>query len=252
MGSWRNFSRSGLRPITCCARWGLLTFGALVGLDASLLEAGTDAPLVNAGGTVALVAGLPGDLDSEKAYLEQIRSWLDLLTSTDKSQRVFVLCDTPDLVDLPAGSSAKILRGDRAGFLGLGEVAAEATNGLTVIVWGHGGRQGSIPVFHVRGPRLMPRDFKTVADRSAGPSHWVLLFRSSGAFARELAGEHRQILSSELDTSFTSDPIGMAVLFRLVAAKPGVALPRLADEFGAAVSAWYAERTLARTEEPTI
>src|SRR5262249_3097172 len=209
-------------------------------------------PLLNPGGTVILVAGLPGDLDSEKAYLEQVRSWLDLLTSTDRSQRVIVLCDTPDLVDLPSDSTAKLLKGDRAGFLGLDAVAGEATNGLTLIAWGHGGRQGNLPVFHVRGPRLMPRDFKTLAARCPSPSQWILLFRSSGAFARELAGEHRQVWASELDTSVNSDPIAMAMLLRRATAKPGASLPRLADDLGPAVSAWYAERSLALTEEPTI
>jgi hypothetical protein len=199
-----------------------------------------------------LVTGLPGDLDSEKAYTDELLAWLDLVTSGVPTQRIIVLCDNPALISLPANSSARVLKADRASFLELGQVAVEATNGLTVIVWGHGGGQGNIPVFHVRGPRLMPRDFKTVADKSPGPSRWVLLFRGSGAFARDLAGENREILSSELDNMFTSDPIGMPLLIDLVKAKSEASFGQLADEFGRAVSNWYAERSLARTEEPTV
>jgi hypothetical protein len=127
------------------------------------------------------------------------------------------------------------------------------TNPLVVIAWGHGGRQGKNPVFHVRGPRLTPADFQTLADQAAGrASYWVLLFRESGSFARQLAGDRRWILSSECGTAFTSDPIGMGVLLRLAREKSGGDFTALSEAFGRATDAWYTERNLARTEEPAF
>src|ERR1035438_6081961 len=69
--------------------------------------------------------------------------------------------------------------------------------------WCSGGRQGNKPVLHVRGPRITAADFKAVAGQAAaGESRWVLMFRGSGAFANELVGERRQIISSESETMF--------------------------------------------------
>ena len=50
----------------------------------------------------------------------------------------------------------------------------------------------------------------------AAESRWTLLFCGSGGFARKLAGPQRTIISSECETSFTSDPIGMPLLVKLV------------------------------------
>src|SRR5439155_25795221 len=115
-----------------------------------------------------------------------------------------------------------------------------------------GGKQGNASVFHVRGPRITPADLKAVADQARVESRWILLFRGSGAFASQLAGEHRQIISSECETMFSSDPIGMPVLLKLANANPQVTFVALAEDFGRAIVAWYHERNLARTEEPTL
>ena len=113
--------------------------------------------------------------------------------------------------------------------------------------------QGSTPVFHVRGPRITADDFKTLASQVTAPdSRWILMFPGSGAFATQLAGDKREVLASECDTMFTSDPVGMPVLLKLVREKPSVSFEGLCEEFGRATGAWYAERNLARTEEPTL
>ena len=109
-----------------------------------------------------------------------------------------------------------MLKGDRGNFVSLGHTLAGGTNGLVVIAWGHGGRQGSTPVLHVRGPRITAADFKGLARQAAaGESRWVLMFRGSGAFAAELAGEGRQIIASEGETMFSDDPIGMELLLKI-------------------------------------
>ena len=150
-------------------------------------------------------------------------------------------------------SAVSVLKGDRSGFLGLGQKLAGETNALVVIAWGHGGRQGKTPVLHVRGPRITAADFKAVASQAAArESRWVLMFRGSGAFASELAGEGRQIISSEGETMFSDDPVGMPLLLKMAKEKPELAFAGAGEELGRATEAWYTERNLARTEEPTL
>jgi hypothetical protein len=110
-----------------------------------------------------------------------------------------------------------------------------------------------MPVLHVRGPRITAADFKAVARlAAAGESRWVLMFRGSGAFANELAGEGRRIISSEGETMFADDPVGMPLLLKLAKEKPELPFQGLAEELGRATEAWYKDRNLARTEEPTL
>jgi len=209
-------------------------------------------PLFSPRATVVLLAGLPGDIESEQAYRDQLQTWLEIIASS-QAERVFVLCDNPELVTLPVKTPAKVLKGDLDNFVGLGRTLAGTTNPLVVIAWGHAGRQGTTPVFHVRGPRLMPTNFTALAALVASAdSRWLLLFRNSGAFARELAGRGRKILSTECDASFTSDPVGMSVLLKLVKTEPSISFSQLAEQFGRATAGWYSERNLARTEEPTL
>src|ERR1035437_1258329 len=237
---------------------------------------------------VVLVAGVPGDVESEENYRDQMQSWLELATGSSQAARIFVLCDDPQAVTPPGtpdGTSAPkegvgltnqltadqsgiansqlpiandtapvtILKGDRSTCLALGQKLAGGTNALVVIAWGHGGKQGNTPVLHVRGPRITAADFKAVA-RQAGAreSRWVLMFRGSGAFAEALEGEGRQIISSEGETMFGDDPIGMPLLLKVVKEKPELPLQAVAEELGRATEAWYKERNLARTEEPTL
>jgi transglutaminase-like putative cysteine protease len=146
-----------------------------------------------------------------------------------------------------------VLKGDRSSFLGLGQTLAGGTNLLVVIAFGHGGRQGNTPVLHVRGRRITAADFKALAGQAtAGESRWVLMFRGSGTFANELVGERRQIISSEGETMFSDDPVGMPLLLKLAREKPELPFPGLAEELGRATEAWYKDRGLARTEEPTL
>src|SRR6266446_3783671 len=218
--------------------------------------------------TVVLLAGLPGDLESDNTYRDQLQTWLEIVQVSGAADRIFVLSDNAESVILPEKNNAStnyhspltihdslstLLHADRTNFLALGQTLAGATNPLVVIAWGHGGRQGATPVLHVRGPRLTPADFKAVGGQAMeSQSRWVLLFRGSGAFAKQLAAEHRQILSSERDTMFTSDPVGMSLLLKLARADPATSFEKLTEAFGQATAAWYTERKLARTEEPTL
>jgi len=203
--------------------------------------------------TIILLAGIPGDSDSEIAYRDQLQAWLGL-AATSHASHIIVLTDNPDTASLSSKPQLEVLKGDRSHFLSLGKSLAGATNPIVIIAWGHGGRQGATAVLHVRGPRLTPDDFVQVADRipPATLSHWVLWFRGSGAFANQLAEGRRQVLASEGPTMFSSDPIGMQLLLKIAGAAPEASLEQVAESLGRATGVWYAERKLARTEDPTL
>ena len=240
---------------TCAAAIGSILLGvALAGAEVAQRQG-----LFPPQSTVVLLVGVPGDVESEGNYRDQLQGWIDLAAGSGRVAKVFVLCDDPQAVTLPGNAGASnqsvvsVLKGDRSSFLSLGGKLAGETNALVVIAWGHGGRQGNKPVLHVRGPRITGADFKEVARQAAaGDSRWVLMFRGSGAFANELAGEGRQILSSEGETMFNDDPIGMPLLLKIGKEKAELPFPGLAEELGRATEAWYKERNLARTEEPTL
>ncbi len=211
------------------------------------------APLFPPGCTVVLLNGLPGDSESENTYREELQQWADLIARDAPPGRLFVLCDNPASVQLPSKLPVKALKGTRENLLQVGQDLAPATNAVVVIAWGHGGQQGRTPVLHVRGARITAADMAGMAGQlHAAESHWILLFRGSGGFGRQLAAPGRQIVTSEFETSFTSDPIGMAVLLRLVRARPTISFDEVAHQFGRATASWYGERNLARTEEPTL
>jgi len=44
---------------------------------------------------VVLLTGVPGDVESEESYREQLQGWLELATGSGQAARVFVLCDEP-------------------------------------------------------------------------------------------------------------------------------------------------------------
>jgi hypothetical protein len=233
-------------------------------------------PLIPENSTVVLLRGLPGDLESETTFRDHLQTWMEILQTTDRVREIFLLADNPESVslatnlsprlptDTPAGQkisegaaskpqlATRLLKADRSNFLSLAQSLAGKTNPVVVIAFGHGGKQGSIPVLHVRGPRLIPDDFDKLASQLASAdSHWILLFRGSGAFARQLAHEGRRILSSECDTIFASDPVEMSLLLKILRADPIISFQALGEQVGAATANWYDERHLARTEEPT-
>jgi hypothetical protein len=235
----------GRRLIACCSPLRVL-FGLVC--VSSFAQ-----PLFPPQCNVVLLSGLPGDVESENAYREQMGAWLELVHGAGPALEVFVLCDNPDGVKAQEGLKVNLLKADRSSFLGLSQTLDGKTNPLVVVAWGHGGRQGSTPVFHVRGPRLTASDFSGLAGKvSAGDSRWVLFFRGSGTFARGLTGEHRRILSSEAETMFNSDPVGMALLLNQSREAAAVSFEVLAERVGRSIADWYEERRLARTEEPTL
>ncbi len=232
----------------------LRTSCCLITLVATLVvTAAFSHPIFPAGSAVVLLSGLPGDIESENSYREQMQNWVDLAAHSGQVKRMFVLCDQPDLVRLPESPESEVIRGDRQAFVSLGNKLAMQKAPVVVIAWGHGGQQRSTPVLHVRGPRLTSEDFSTVAEQlGTVDSRWVLLFRGSGSFGRKLAKEHREILTSEFETAFSSDPIGMPLLIRLVSDDKHQSFELIAAEFGRATAGWYEQRHLARTEEPTL
>src|SRR5437667_6326234 len=68
---------------------------------------------------VVLLAGLPGDSESENTYREQLQAWLDVLVGLAEPRAIIVLCDHPELLKLPLALEAKNMPSTRANFLGL-------------------------------------------------------------------------------------------------------------------------------------
>ena len=207
-------------------------------------------PLFPSNCVVVLLVGVPGDLESETRYRQELLGWLDVLERSATPLKILVLSDIENL-NFRQNSKVELRKSGRTEFLALAERIKE-TNALTVIVWGHGGTQGNTSVFHVRGPRLTPADFEQLAARSGSPSQWILMFRGSGAFASRVAQAHREVLSSERDSILSHDPIGMSALLKIARENPRISLDKLAALSGAAIKRWYEERNLARTEEPTF
>ena len=207
-----------------------------------------------AGATVVLYSGLPGDVESERAYEDQLQRLLRAAARPGaRPARLFVLADSPERVRLPEGLTAEVRPGTRQAFVALGRDLAASPGPLVVVLWGHGGAQGTRPVFHVRGPRVDVADVAAFA-QAAGtrPSRWILYFRGSGAFAEALGGSAREVLSSEQAVAFRSDPIGMDLLARALAERPALSFTDLAEHMGRETASWYEKQGLARTEEPTL
>jgi hypothetical protein len=218
-----------------------------------LVSASAAMPFLRSDATYVLLSGLPGDLESESTYRDQLQAWLEIVGGI-RPRQVIVLTDNPENVrGATTGNSPTLLPSSRSNFLALGSLIASPTNPLVVIVWGHGGKQGNTPVFHVRGPRITAADFSTLADQTGSvESRWLLSFRGSGLFAGKLVGPHREILSSETDTMFNSDPVGMSSILKILRETPAISFEPLATSVGRATAEWYKERNLARTEEPTL
>jgi hypothetical protein len=169
----------------------------------------------------------PGDVESERAYEDQLQRLLRAAARPGaRPARLFVLTDSPQRVRLPEGLTAEVRPGTRLAFTALGREVAGSPGPLVVVLWGHGGAQGTKPVFHVRGPRVDVADVTNFA-KAAGPrpSRWILYFRGSGAFAEALGGPAR-VLSSERAVAFRSDPIGMDLLVRALAERPAALVHR--------------------------
>ncbi len=159
-----------------------------MGVVALAAETSERQPLFPAQSAVVLLAGLPGDVESESTYRDQLQSWLEIVGGSGQAAKIFVLCDNPESMiwaadredehsQSPAEQSpdhpppvtrhqalVTVLHADRTNFLSLNQSLAGGTNPLVLIAWGHGGRQGNTPVFHVRGPRITAADFKALAN----------------------------------------------------------------------------------------
>ncbi|HTL59387.1 MAG TPA: DUF3857 domain-containing transglutaminase family protein [Candidatus Limnocylindrales bacterium] len=236
-------SRLALKSILCALVLAWATNAAIGSIEPEFLPRHS---------TVVLIAGVPGDIESENAYREQLQGWFEVLKGRDPV-KLFVLCAQPESIELPSGIAGKALSVDRTNFLQVVAAMAGTTNPVLVVALGHGGRQGSTPVLHVRGPRLTPADFGAFAGRlTQTGSRWIFWFRNSGPFARAVAGVRAVALSSELETAFTSDPVGMPILLKVVRANPEITVEELATKAGKGIGDWYSSRNLARTEEPTL
>ena len=225
---------------------------ALVALFAAAPAAHGGPRGFTSGADVVVLVGLPGDVETEKAYQDQVRRLLAQLARPEcRPRRVHLLADAPETVVAPAGLDVEAAPATRDSVLALSRRLEGEAAPRVLLVWGHGGRQGDEPVFHVRGPRVTSQDLSRLVARES-PSRLILFFRGSGAFARAVAGKGRDVLASEGEVGFRSDPVGLDVALRLWADRPAIPFEELADLVGRETVAWYEERHLVRQEEPTL
>jgi transglutaminase-like putative cysteine protease len=212
--------------------------------------AAADSAGLFSGRRVVVLSGLPGDLESESEYRRQTASLLEAIAAAEPpADGVTVLDHAGALADRPAGLAAETRRNGRDEVVAVARRLAAAGEPVTLVAWGHGGLAGDQPVFHVRGPRVTPED---LAPFAVPGSTLILLFPGSGRFAERLRAGGVEVLSSEAGTVFRSDPVAIDLLTAILRRDPALDLPAAAAELGREVHAWYEERGLARTEEPTL
>ena len=232
---------------------GRLAFSSLLLFLLSIRANADDRPFTRQA-NVVIMAGLPGDVESEASFLKkEARQLLEILARKESLPKsVHVLIDDPASITLPAGLAGDVKPATRENFLALAKTPAGDATPLVVFAWGHAGLQKATPVFHVRGQRITPDDFAAVAAAAKGPSRWVLLFRGSGSFAKAVHSPQTEIISSEFETAFTSDPIGVDLLTGILRDHAGADFGAIAGLLGDKTVAWYDDKNLARQEEPTL
>lgn len=221
---------------------------------ALLVRAGAEEKSFTRQANVVIMAGLPGDVESEQRFEAEVKQLLDGLALKEALPKsVHVLIDDPASIKLPEGLAGDIKAASRENFLALAKTLEGGAEPLVVFAWGHAGMERTTPVFHVRGPRITPDDFATVAAAAAKvPSRWVLLFRGSGSFAKAVQSAQTEVLSSESGTVFASDPVSVDLLTGIMREHAGVDFATLSNLYAAKTVAWYDDKNLARQEEPTL
>ncbi len=212
-----------------------------------------DEPLT--AGRVVVLSGLPGDVESDRAYARSRESVLAVLAKM-KRENIRLLAHDPARLALPeAWRDAAVAEGSRENFLALGGELGKSAEPLTVVVWGHGGSIRDESVLHVAGPRITATDFATfggAAAQAGAPVRWLLFFTGSGAVAEKLAALGQPVFASEHTVRFASDPRGLDLALAEWQAAPEATLEELARRAGPRIAAWYEQRSLARTEEPVF
>ena len=125
-----------------------------------------------------------------------------------------------------------MLKGDRSGFLGLGQTLAGGTNALVVIAWGHGGGRAIRRCCTCGGRgsrRRISRRWRARRGRGVALGADV---SGQRVVRRQLAGERRQIIASEGETMFSDDPVGMPLLLKMAREKPELPFEGLARSWG--------------------
>jgi hypothetical protein len=202
--------------------------------------------------TVIILAGLPGDMESDQAYSDDTLKLLKILNQpANKPASVTLLHNLGSLADFTPDYPLTKTSNDRAAFLALADKikAAGAAHPPVYFVFGHGGTQGNDAVFHVPGPRLLAADFATMA-KASDASTWLLFFPGSAVFAGAVQGPKRVILATEAEQNFNQDPISFPLFLALFNSEPN--LDKLAPQLGVATDQWYTSRSLSRMEEPAL
>ncbi len=210
-----------------------------------------------AAGRIVALSGLPGDVESDRAYqrsLALLQRVVDL-AEVDRSAVKMLVHKPGTAVPAEGWPNGEFLTGSRENFLALARELEESDDPVTVVVWGHGGMIRGESVLHVAGPRISEADFLEFGRTAAAGGaevRWVLFFPGSGKVASSLAAAGQAALASEAETRFESDPVGLDIVLEEWRAKPEATLEELAQRAGPRIVGWYEARSRARTEEPAL
>ena len=96
------------------------------------------------GRDVLVIVGVAGDMESDKAYGDQLNRLLDVLGTAGAAPRsLTLLVEDPAALTRKFSFPTKVLSNRRDSVASLKGTAPDL-----VIAWGHGGMQGSQPVLH--------------------------------------------------------------------------------------------------------
>ncbi len=208
-----------------------------------------------AAGRVVVLSGLPGDVESDRAYQRSVDAVLGLVTAGGVDSVRVLVNDPERAAGRERWTAADWRAGSREEFLRLGEELGDSEEPVTVVVWGHGGVIRGESVLHVAGPRIGEGDFREfgeAAGKSGAAVRWVLFFPGSGVVAKGLATDGSEVFASEAGTRFASDPIGLDEVIGAWRDEPGATLEGLSMRAGPRIVAWYDSRSMARTEDPAF
>ena len=245
------------RDTLVCLGWSLvlgwlLTVAPVAG-QAPSTDASAAGPLF-ADVDLLVLTGLPGDVESESTYRRQVGRLLETLERRGwRPKRAWVVSDEGESLDLPEVPWPVVrVAASRSEFRALVSELEGSATPLVVMAWGHGGTVRDTPVLHVRGPRLEPADFASLATAVSAPSRWLLFFRHSGGFARGLREVGGEVLASEHRTAFRSDPVAVDRWLEALADESAGDFESLAHSLARRTLDWYDGQHLMRQEEPTL
>src|SRR5690242_9647240 len=109
-----------------------MVWASLLGAAWSGAAADVSSTLFPAHGDVLLLAGIPGDSESENTYREQLKGWVELIQGHSEPHKIVLLCDQPESLGLAPAPQLELIPANRTNFVHLIASFAQSTNSVVV------------------------------------------------------------------------------------------------------------------------